>query len=550
MATAKLLLLQLRRCSYYSHPLSRAPLCHLFNAPIPTLTQTQTPQRAFYFRPHVHLYHSGSADDSSVGGDGVGDRYSEVPIPVETVNLSERVIESIAGEESSLPVRALISFLDTYHDFTGFPWWTIIVSSTVALRIALLPLIVLQLKKIQRIAELLPRLPPPFPPPLSEKRFVDQISLFRREKRAAGCPSLLWFIASFAIQVPCFLVGVTSIRRMSLDGHPGFDCGGIWWFQNLTEYPHGVLGSIFPVLMAGLHYTNVQLSFGASSLGKENGLLGLLAKYYKSYLNLMTLPLFFLGYYIPQGSLVYWVTNSSFSIVQQLALKHPASRTMLGLPDKVVPAAARKPEEIDTLETTLESPAKQLKISVENLTPKELIALSVKFLSKGDKERPIPLLQLALNKEPDNINALILMGQTQLQKGLLEEAVEYLECAISKLFLAGHPTEPEAIDLLIVASQWSGVACIRQEKWEEGIAHLERIGNLKEPEEPKSKAHYYDGLVVLASALCNVGRNAEAEKYLRLAAAHNPQYNELLEQLENNDEEFVSDLSSSRRRDY
>ncbi|KAH9805725.1 ALBINO3-like protein 2 [Citrus sinensis] len=469
MATAKLLLLQLRRCSYYSHPLSRAPLCHLFNAPIPTLaqTQTQTPQRAFYFRPHVHFYHSGSADDSSVGGDGVGDGYSEVPIPVETVNLSERVIESIAGEESSLPVRALISFLDTYHDFTGFPWWTIIVSSTVALRIALLPLIVLQLKKIQRIAELLPRLPPPFPPPLSGKRFVDQISLFRREKRAAGCPSLLWFIASFAIQ------------------------GGILWFQNLTEYPHGVLGSIFPVLMAGLHYTNVQLSFGASSLGKENGLLGLLAK----------------------GSLVYWVTNSSFSIVQQLALKHPASRTMLGLPDKVVPAAARKPEEIDTLETTLESPAKQLKISVENLTPKELIA-------------------------------------TQLQKGLLEEAVEYLECAISKLFLAGHPTEPEAIDLLIVASQWSGVACIRQEKWEEGIAHLERIGNLKEPEEPKSKAHYYDGLVVLASALCNVGRNAEAEKYLRLAAAHNPQYNELLEQLENNDEDFVSDLSSSRRRDY
>lgn len=122
MATAKLLLLQLRRCSYYSHPLSRAPLCHLFNAPIPTLTQTQTPQRAFYFRPHVHFYHSGSADDSSVGGDGVGDGYSEVPIPVETVNLSERVIESIAGEESSLPVRALISFLDTYHDFTGFPW--------------------------------------------------------------------------------------------------------------------------------------------------------------------------------------------------------------------------------------------------------------------------------------------------------------------------------------------------------------------------------------------------------------------------------------------
>lgn len=35
--------------------------------------------------------------------------------------------------------------------------------------------------------------------------------------------------------------------------------GGALWFQNLTEYPHGVLGSIFPLLIAGLHYTNVQV---------------------------------------------------------------------------------------------------------------------------------------------------------------------------------------------------------------------------------------------------------------------------------------------------
>ena len=37
-----------------------------------------------------------------------------------------------------------------------------------------------------------------------------------------------------------------------------------------------------------------------------------------------------------------------------------------------------------------------------------------------------------------------------------------------------------------------------QGKMVEGIAHLERVANLKEPEEPKSKAHYYDGLVLLA----------------------------------------------------
>lgn len=35
--------------------------------------------------------------------------------------------------------------------------------------------------------------------------------------------------------------------------------GGILWFKNLTELPHGMLGSIFPIVVAGLHYTNVQV---------------------------------------------------------------------------------------------------------------------------------------------------------------------------------------------------------------------------------------------------------------------------------------------------
>lgn len=37
-----------------------------------------------------------------------------------------------------------------------------------------------------------------------------------------------------------------------------------------------------------------------------------------------------------------------------------------------------------------------------------------------------------------------------------------------------------------------------QGKWAEGIIHLERVASLKEPDDPKSKAHYFDGLVLLA----------------------------------------------------
>ncbi|KAG6598967.1 ALBINO3-like protein 3, mitochondrial, partial [Cucurbita argyrosperma subsp. sororia] len=110
------------------------------------------------------------------------------------------------------------------------------------------------------------------------------------------------------------------------------------------------------------------------------------------------------------------------------------------------------------------------------------------------------------------------------------------------LFLSGHPTEVEGEDLLILASQWAGVASIRQGKMVEGIAHLERIANMKEPEEPKSKAHYYDGLVLLASALYNEGRKAEATKYLQSAAAYNPAYKEYLDQCEDDNDKLVGDL--------
>ncbi|CAK9156326.1 unnamed protein product [Ilex paraguariensis] len=119
-----------------------------------------------------------------------------------------------------------------------------------------------------------------------------------------------------------------------------------------------------------------------------------------------------------------------------------------------------------------------------------------------------------------------------------------------ELFLAGPPKEVEDVDLLILASQWAGVASVRQGKNAEGIEHLERVARLKEPENSKSKAHYFDALLLLASALYKEGRKAEAAKYLRLAAAYNPAYNVYLEQCEDDEDDFVSDLVNSRREDY
>uniref|UniRef100_A0A3Q7ISD8 Uncharacterized protein n=1 Tax=Solanum lycopersicum TaxID=4081 RepID=A0A3Q7ISD8_SOLLC len=50
----------------------------------------------------------------------------------------------------------------------------------------------------------------------------------------------------------------TKISSVDLVLNLTLDLGGILWFQNLTEVPSGVLGPVFPLLIAGLHYINVQ----------------------------------------------------------------------------------------------------------------------------------------------------------------------------------------------------------------------------------------------------------------------------------------------------
>ncbi|CAH9071021.1 unnamed protein product [Cuscuta europaea] len=474
--------------------------------------------------------------------------------------------------ESILPVWALSSLLDGYHVFTGLPWWVVIASGTLAMRLSLFPLVVLQLRKLARIGELLPKLPPPFPPRMSRRTFTDQFTLFFKEKKAAGCPSLLWFISSFSLQVPCFLLWITTIRRMSLEHHDGFDVGGTLWFQNLTEVPNGTLGPILPLLIAGLHFTNVQVSFQSSPLMKTSGPFALLAKYYKQYLEILSLPILFISFNLPQGSLVYWLFNSISSLLQQISLRHPVVRKKLGLPDKEVAAMAKQNNldcsKEDVMNTSNESqemanyvinpdvishPDSPQEIPAQNLSAKELVNIATSLFAEGKKDVALQLMRLALAKDPDYARALM---HGQLQNGFSSKATEILKSCISELLINRHPAEVEDVDHLILSSQWAGVTCIREGKYEEGITHLEKVALMKEPEDPRTKSHYYDALVLFSSALYIVGRKDEAAKYLHIVSAYDPSCIDLFKQYETDvtsqepsENEFVNDLDNSHRAD-
>ncbi|CAH2065557.1 unnamed protein product [Thlaspi arvense] len=454
--------------------------------------------------------------------------------------------ETLNDDSSSLPVLAVVDLLDGLQQFTGLPWWMVIASSTVAVRLALLPLLILQLKKLKRISELLPQLPMPVPETPALRSSIDQFSLFLKESRAIGCPSFLWFFPYLSVQLPCFFLLMASIRKMSLDGHPGFDSGGALWFQNLIDLPAGSFGPVFPILIAIFHYINIQIFFDSSTVRQTTGLTGLLMRYYKLYLEVLSVPLFFVGYAIPQGSLVYWVTNSSVNIIQQLSLKHPTVSAKLGLLSQgPSPGVEHSMEISESVIKYVDSDLKEQTLSLQTLTPEELLSLSVQVLSKGDKDSSIQLLRLALDKDPEYVRGLVLMGQTLLQKTQLSEATEYLELAISKL-LDGAASDAEDVELLMLASQWAGAAYVQQGNMKSGITHLERVAKLKEPGDPKSKEHYFEALLLLSSALYKGGQSHEAAKILRVVVDHNPAYKPLLEQCED-DNELVNDLVSSRK---
>ncbi|XP_047093586.1 ALBINO3-like protein 2, chloroplastic [Lolium rigidum] len=457
---------------------------------------------------------------------------------------------------SGFCMGTVVDAIDGFHSLTGLPWWITISVSTVAMRLVILPALVLQLHKTAKIGQLFRKLPPPFPPPLSGRSYRDQYSLFQKKRRELGCPSFLWNFAYFSVQLPCFILWMASIRSMCLSNHPGLDNGGILWFHDLTEFPHGALGPVFPILVAGLHYLNIQISFQKSHTKELPGVLGVLAKYYKIYLDILSIPLLLIAYVVPQGSLIYWTTNGLFSVAQQLSLRNDVIRKMLGLPDIGAHSGNASPKSVLEGQKAMQqwplggTPVQSKLGSSDNETPKfmfenstimeenvsessspeELLQQALQYLQTGCQDQAIPLIKTAIEKNPDLFDCLIGMGQMLFQNKLFAESAVCYDHAI--------PMIKEQDPLLILAYFGAGLSRQQQGDNETAIKLLQRIAELKEPE--KNKQCYFQGFIVLASILLNEGRNSEAAKYLRLAMAYDPTAERLLKECEDSMEDQPS----------
>ncbi|KAH0776139.1 hypothetical protein KY290_007550 [Solanum tuberosum] len=96
---------------YRCHSHGHNRYVHFLNSLLPSKPQFVIPHTVSFCRS----FYTGDSRIGNISDDSVVTQYENTDLLI-----SENISASV--EESILPVRALISLLDGYHDLTGFPW--------------------------------------------------------------------------------------------------------------------------------------------------------------------------------------------------------------------------------------------------------------------------------------------------------------------------------------------------------------------------------------------------------------------------------------------
>ena len=210
------------------------------------------------------------------------------------------------------------------HVATGLPWWLAIGGSAVALRVAILPSVFLQVRESRRFFALRPQL-------LKMRTQFDAVTDpgeralallggMRRVCREAGVRP--WLIVGLPlVQIPALFGLVWSERQMLLPGSPlaaELREGGAAWFADLTA-PDATLA--LPLLSLAVLVANLQLSM-AGDPARALSILSIV----RNVLQAGSVVFFPFVAELPSGVFMYLLPNSTFSLLQSSLLRASARR--------------------------------------------------------------------------------------------------------------------------------------------------------------------------------------------------------------------------------
>ncbi|WVF68495.1 hypothetical protein IAT40_003262 [Kwoniella sp. CBS 6097] len=219
------------------------------------------------------------------------------------------------------------------HTTTGLPWWATIASITVAIRLALSPILISTQKHNVRLAAVNPQIQA-FMERAKEAQAKQDVhaqtvvgQAMRQLMKDHNVNPLRALLLP-AIQLPVFFTFFTVVRGLANLPLPQLKEGGFGWVTDLT-----VADPYYILPLTSLVFTNLVFKYGADGMNTDaKAGSPMRAAHMRNFIQVTTLLSLPIVAYFPAALLFYWTFSSGFTLLQSLILRQSAVKRLLGIP--------------------------------------------------------------------------------------------------------------------------------------------------------------------------------------------------------------------------
>ncbi|WWC73703.1 uncharacterized protein I206_107675 [Kwoniella pini CBS 10737] len=219
------------------------------------------------------------------------------------------------------------------HTATGLPWWATIASITVAIRLALSPILISTQKHNVRLAAVNPQIQGLMEraKEAKDKKDIHAQALLGQAMRQLMKDHNVNPMRALllpALQLPIFLTFFNIVRGLAHLPLPQLKEGGIGWVTDLTlADPYYILP------LTSLLFTNLVFKYGADGMGAaQKSQSPERAAHIKNFIQMTTFASLPIVAYFPAAILFYWTFSTGFTLLQSIILRQQMVKNFLGIP--------------------------------------------------------------------------------------------------------------------------------------------------------------------------------------------------------------------------
>ncbi|PRD20754.1 UNVERIFIED_CONTAM: Mitochondrial inner membrane protein COX18 [Trichonephila clavipes] len=258
-------------------------------------------------------------------------------------------VEFYTGVAQSTPVVSFQNTLIDLHQFTGLPWWALIMLTTLSIRSAIVfPLAIHQNQVIARLANInveIGKLAPELNKEVNIAKVMfkwnetEAKKVFRKQLRAIhhgfvirdNCHPFKTVLLGL-LQIPVWIIFSISLRNLTFmsqgidpvsESIAGLKTEGLLWFPDLTSPDH----IIIPVLLLFVNLAVTEIH-ALRNIGKGSLPQKILLNTSRAIIVVIAAA----ATINPSSVSFYWLCSSAFGLGQNMLLMIPNVRRILGIP--------------------------------------------------------------------------------------------------------------------------------------------------------------------------------------------------------------------------